>query len=215
MTDRTGIPGLREFLWDNPQMVLRPSAGDGSLLKGRFAFRAASKGKGEITDNYELRIFVPRQFPRCLPQVTETAGKIPRNGQYHVNPSDDSLCLGSPIRLMLKLSRAPTLPGFAELCLIPYLFAMSHKLRCGGPFLFDELQHGTKGILIDYADLFGLKTPERARYALNLLGMKKRRANKKPCPCGCGKRLGKCKLNARLRQFRQLASRSWFRTSAS
>jgi hypothetical protein len=76
----------------------------------------------------------------------------------------------------LKLSRKPTLPGFAELCLVPYLFAMSHKLRVGGPFPFDELQHGTKGILIDYADLFGLKTPEQARYALQLLGMKKRRA---------------------------------------
>ena len=98
---------------------------------------------------------------------------------------------------------------------MPYLFAMSHKLQSGGPFAFDELQHGTKGILIDYADLFGLKTPEQARYALALLGMKKRRANKQPCPCDCGKRLGQCKFNARLRQFRQIASRGWFRTSAS
>jgi hypothetical protein len=170
---------------------------------------------GEITDSYELSIFVPSQFPRCLPQVIETGNRIPKNANYHVNPNNNTLCLGSPIRLMLKLSQKPTLPGFAELCLTPYLFAMSHKLRVGGRFPFDELQHGTKGILIDYADLFGLKTPEQARYALQLLGMKKRRANKQPCPCVCGKRLGRCKLNAWLRQFRQIASRSWFRTSAS
>jgi len=116
---------------------------------------------------------------------------------------------------MLKLSQRPTLTGLAEECLIPYLFAISHKLRLGGPLPFDELQHGTPGILTDYADLFGLKTAEQARYTLMLLGMKKRRANKLPCPCACGKRLGRCKLNVRLRQFRQIASRGWFRTSAS
>jgi hypothetical protein len=115
---------------------------------------------------------------------------------------------------MFKLSRKPTLPGFAEMCLVPYLFAMSHTLRSGGPFAFDELQDGAKGILIDYADLFDLNTPEQARYALALLGIKKRRANKLPCPCACGKRLGRCKLNMRLRQFRQIASRIWFRSSA-
>ena len=98
---------------------------------------------------------------------------------------------------------------------MPYLFAMSHKLQSSGPRAFDERQHGTKGILVDYADLFGFKTPEQARYALALLGMKKWRTNKQPCPRACGKWLGRCKLNMRLRQFRQIASRSWFRTSAS
>lgn len=199
---------------DYPQMAVRPSAGDGCQLKGRFAFTARSKAKGEITDTFGLRIDVPSRFPRCLPTVTETAQKIPRNGAYHVNPNG-TLCLGSPLRLMLKLSQRPTLTGFAEECLIPYLFAISHKLRLGGPLPFDELQHGTPGILADYADLFGLKTAEQARYTLMLLGMKKRRANKLPCPCACGKRLGRCKLNVRLRQFRQIASRGWFRTSAS
>src|ERR1051326_5548167 len=96
---------------------------------------------------------------------------------------------GSPLRLMLELSRRPTLTGFAEECLIPYLFAISHKLRFGGPLPFDELQHGTPGILSDYRELFGLETPGQAQHALTLLGMKKRRANKLPCPCACGKRL--------------------------
>jgi len=215
MPENTGIAGLGEFLCDYPEMAVRPSAGDGCLLKGRFAFTARSKEKGEITDTFALRIDVPSQFPRCLPRVTETARRIPRDGAFHVNQHDESLCLGSPLRLMFKLSQRPTLTGFAEECLIPYLFAISHKLRFGGPLPFDELQHGTPGILADYADLFGLKTANQARYALALLGMKKRRANKQPCPCACGKRLGRCKLNERLRQFRQIAGRSWFRTSAS
>src|SRR5262245_23130870 len=103
MTDGTGIPGLGEFLCEYPQMAVRPSAGDGCLLMGRFAFTARSQEKREITDTFSLRIQIPSQFPRSLPRVIETAQKIPRNGAYHVN-QDGTLCLGSPLRLMLKLS---------------------------------------------------------------------------------------------------------------
>jgi hypothetical protein len=157
-----------------------------------------------------LEIEVPPGFPKALPRVTETGGRIPRHGDYHVN-SDGTLCLGSPLRLLLKLSNAPTLQGFASSCLVPYLFAMSHKLRNGGPLLFGELAHETPGLIADYLDLFQLRRPEQVTEVLRALGIKKRRANKLPCPCGCGVRLGRCKFNARIRGFRTLANRSWFR----
>ena len=41
--------------------------------------------------------------------------------------------------------------------------------------------------------------------------MKKRCANKEACPCECGNRLGRCRFNRKMQQFRQRASRSWFR----
>ena len=179
-------------------------------MQGRFAFTAHSEKHGQITDKYLLSIEVPRQFPKTLPRVTETEQKIPRNGEFHVNP-DGTLCLGSPLRLLVKLASDPTLTGFTGKCLVPYLFAISNKLQKGGPLPFDELAHGVPGMLADYVDLFGLKEPEQARLAFRLLGMKKRRANKHPCPCACGGRLGKCRFNQRLSLFRRLASRSWFR----
>lgn len=77
--------------------------------------------------------------------------------------------------------------------------------------LFGELAHGTPGELADYTNLFGLTTPAQAMRALRVLGMKKRRANKLPCPCGCNKRLGKCRFNVRIAEFRKLATRVWFR----
>ncbi|MBK8091525.1 MAG: hypothetical protein IPK32_05950 [Verrucomicrobiaceae bacterium] len=129
-----------------------------------------------------------------------------------MNKTDGSLCLGSPIGLLKKLARSPTLVGFAEHCLIPYLYAISHKLIHGGPLLFGELAHGSPGMLADYINIFRLKNPYQVREALLLLGMKKRRANKLPCPCGCGLRTGKCKFNWTLREFRQMAGRRWFRT---
>jgi hypothetical protein len=207
------VPGLREFLQEFPRMAVRPSSGTDLVLKGRFAFSAVSDKHGEITDEYLLAIDVPRDFPKSLPRITETAGKIPREEGFHINP-DDTLCLGSPLRLLLNTSTAPTLLGFAEKCLIPHLFAISHKLRHGGSLPFGELAHGLPGILIDYMDLFKLEKPEQAFRALQLLGLKKRRANKHACPCGCKRRLGKCQFNFRMRKFRELSKRAWFRQQA-
>jgi len=206
----SGTPGLREFLRDYPLMAIRPSAEGYLRLKGRFVFLAKHAKEGEIEDSFALQIDVPKAFPKDLPEVRETEGRIPRTGDYHIY-SDGTLCLGSPLSVLLRISKSPTLTGFAEDCLVPYLFAISRKLKSGGPLPFGELAHGSKGMLADYTHLFGLKHPEHARYALQLLGMKKRRANKLPCPCGCGTRLGRCKFNFRLREFRGLASRRWFR----
>lgn len=205
------IPGLTEFLHDYPQMATRPAA-TGLLLKGQFAFSACAAPYKQITDSYHLKIEVPPGFPRALPKVTELANKIPRNGQFHVNGNDDSLCLGSPLRLLLSVSKNPTLVGFAESCLVPYLYAISHKLQFGGPFIFNELAHGNPGILADCVDLFGLKTPAQSAGAIRMLGMRKRLANKQPCPCGCRKRLGQCRLRYKLNALRKLSSRTWFRS---
>lgn len=189
-------------------MRAKPSPGADLLLEGLFSFRV--EGPKEITDNYRLRINVPELFPADLPTVTELEFKIPRHGSYHVNP-DASLCLGSPIRILQKLSSRPSLVGFAESCLVPYLFAISHKLRFGGDLHFGELAHGKHGMLDDYIEMFGLKTRSEAEAAVRLLAMKRRLANKQECPCGCRRRVGKCHFNWTLRRFRRLASQSWFR----
>lgn len=194
-------------------MAITPSAKPGVTLSGALVFSVAPANLPAITDSYSLTIEVPHAFPAALPAVTEIGGRIPRDGHHHVNP-DETLCLGSPLRLLLKLSKQPTLSGFTDGCIVPYLYAVTHKLRFGGGFVFDELDHGARGVLRDYMVLFGLEKPQQARAAWLLLGMKERHANKRPCPCGCGKRLGRCKFNRRLQRFRALASRTWFRAHA-
>jgi hypothetical protein len=154
---------------------------------------------------------VPENFPREVPKVTEIGGRIPRKPTYHVNGHDGSLCLGSPLRLLLLVSQKPTLTGFAERCLVPYLFAVSRKLKTGGPLAFGELEHGVPGALGDYQRLFGVGTPAQTLETIRLLGKKKRLANKLPCPCGCRRRLGKCNFRNRLISFRALAGRPWYR----
>jgi hypothetical protein len=206
-----GALGVEEFLRAYPGMGLRPIRDNRVELEGIFAFSAESDKHGRVTDKFELKIDIPNTFPKELPLVYELQGRIPREDRYHVNPTDHSLCLGSPLRLLTILAGVPTLTGFAARCLIPYLYAVSLKLDRGGEFAFGELPHGRRGEIVDYGDLLGLGTVNQVMKTISYLGMKKRRANKLPCPCQCGRRLGVCALNSRIRRLRQLAERAWFR----
>lgn len=191
-------------------MSIVPSNINGIMTKGRFLFSAKPVDGVEITDSYNIKIIVPHLFPRDVPLVYELDRKIPRDGKHHINPND-TLCLGSPLRLKFILSNYETLVDFAEKILVPYLYAMSHQHTFGGNLPAHELAHGEEGIVKDYNELLKLKTPEQIKAALGLLGIKKRIANKKLCPCNCGKRYGICKYRFVLEQYRNLASRGWFK----
>ena len=204
---------IEQFLLDYPGMSLAPSRSRDLILKGKFAFQAKSKNGPEIIDSFEILISVPTRFPRELPKVTEVANRIPRDGNHHVNP-DGTLCIGSPLRLLSLISGKPDIICFAEKCIVSFLYAISNKLESGEDFIFKELDHGTLGIIDDYLDLFKLNTPHQIIETLNLLGLKKRVANKKSCPCQCGSRFGKCASGARINKFRTLAARSCFRKHA-
>ncbi|KJR98706.1 MAG: hypothetical protein VR65_19520 [Desulfobulbaceae bacterium BRH_c16a] len=205
------LKGLEEFLENYPGMSVMPLIDGGLCLRGKFKFRATVPGGDEIEDIYRLEIVIPVSFPNDLPSVKETDGKITdeiANGHLF---SDGSLCLGSPLRLLKLINDNPNLNNFVNKCLVPYLYAISNKIRNGGGLLFGELDHGNPGITDDYIRLFGLKDHLRLAQTLQLLGLKKRIANKKPCPCGCGQRLGKCGFKNILNDFRKMAPVSWLK----
>lgn len=201
---------MNQFLDDYPGMSIAPCRGMDLQLKGKFDFEGTIADGPKIVDSYFLKIAVPRKFPRALPNVEETAGKIPRDGNHHVN-LDGSLCLGSPFRLLKQIYKKSDLSGFAEMCIVPYLYSISHKIKNGGDFPFGDLVHGEQGIIDDYLELFDLKERFQVTEAIRLLGIKKRIANKQDCPCGCGQRLGACQFRIKLNEFRNMAPVSWFK----
>ncbi len=196
---------LSQFLSDYPGMSTAPCSDAGVCLRGKFRFKASEPGGDEIDDSYKLEIMVPDEFPKALPRVKETGGKIPRDGNFHVNP-DGTICLGSPFRLLMIVHSSPSLTDFADKCLVPYLYAVSYKLMHGGDFVFGELAHGNLGIIEDYKALFGLEDTIQVKRTIALIGLKKTRANKRPCPCGCGKRLGRCKFHLIVNKYRKMVS---------
>ena len=197
---------LEELLRTQPGLSLKPIVEGVVRISGTFSFSANADGREQIEDTYKLDISVPDVFPSKLPLVTELGGRIPKD--FHTF-SDGTLCLGSPTRLRLKLCESPTLPTFANECLIPYLYGYSFKEK-NGYLPFGELDHGPGAILKDYADLFGVKDEKKALEMIRLASLKKRDANKQRCPCGSGRRLGSCH-NLQVNQLRHRLGRSWFR----
>jgi hypothetical protein len=179
--------GLEGFLLANPALAIQPSENGHVSIAGHFRFCARAKGV-ELQDCYQIEMAIPRGFPQVLPQVKEVGGRIPSD--FHHYP-DGGLCLGSPIRLALIVGKDGTLSRFAEQCIIPYLFACSYKERYG-TLPFGELAHGKAGIMDDLLSLLNVGNDRLALHLLQFAGIQRRKANRRPCPCGGGLRVGRC-----------------------
>ncbi len=118
------------------------------------------------------------------------------------------------IRLLELVRKKPTLEGFVAYCLVPFLYAISLKIKYDIEYVFGELTYGNEGIINDYSSIFGVKNKDEVQNILEMLCLKKRIANKKPCPCKCGNRLGKCLLRLKINAYRNLAPRSWYAKNA-
>jgi hypothetical protein len=197
---------IESFLADYPRMRFRPTV-DGTIsLVGRFPFSASAEGLPDITDEYRIRIDIVDRLDKALPVIYETGGRIPSSMDNHVN-GDRSLCLGSPLSQRLQLGATPTLTRFVELCLVPFLYAQSLRERGVAQFPFGELAHGSQGLIDDYRMIFAVEDARVLMRLLELLSMKRRRANKLPCPCGCGRRFAGCRLHVTAHQARATLSR--------
>ncbi len=184
-----------------------------AIVEGAVAFESSPPGKPTIIDEYRVRIEVPLGSSSELPKAYEIGGRIPRGADNHIN-FDGDLCLGSPLAILAVLGNRPTLVAFVEKCLVPFLYAASWREQGLPGFPFDELAHGTAGLVDDYQRIFSIKGRDRVAYTLHLLALRRRVANKMMCPCGCGLRLAKCRLHASLMPFRRFAPRSFYRRQA-
>jgi hypothetical protein len=188
-------------------LSIAPSAGSNLRIVGNLAFRATGPGGLVVEDEYEIDLSIPPEFPAALPRVWETGGRIPKD--YH-KLEGNALCLGAPTEIRMQLLQSSTLLAFLERFVIPYLFGYSVFSK-SETMPFGELLHGDAGIRQCLAEMFGAHAGEHPEEFLRLAGMKKRAANKWPCPCGSGRRLGKCH-NRTTNQLRRRIGRQWFRS---
>jgi hypothetical protein len=197
--------GVEELLRKYPELRLQPVASGDPIIGGIFEFSAQTRGQKLVSDRYEISISVPPDFPRTTPLVRETARRIPPN--FH-KLDTGHLCLGSPTRLRLILAESPSLLSFVERCVVPYLYGYS-IVETGGALPFGELSHGPPGLRDDLVSMIGIDDDLVLLGFVRLLAMKKRKANKLPCPCDTGMRLGRCH-NRKLNTLRDKLGRRWF-----
>jgi hypothetical protein len=143
---------------------------------------------GREIDRFNLDIRIPLDDPDSLSRVYETAHRIPRHADRHVN-SDGSLCIGveEALRLQCVDLRLPTLlDGPIKAFLLGTI-----EVERGQPWPYGSWNHGDDGIRQFYAEHF--QTTDAA--TLDRLFDALRRAQpkwQKPCPCSSGKRLREC-----------------------
>jgi hypothetical protein len=179
---------LDEALARQPGLSVIPSPSPGVTLTGALRMHHSGPTDVVIDECYAVTITVPPTFPRALPRVVETQGRIART--FHRNP-DNSLCLGSPLALRLAINGEPTIDAFIERAVVPYLYSHAFHARFGR-MPFGELDHGYAGLADDVRRLFRLPPQTCAEEFLRLGGLKRRHANKHPCPCHSGLRVGRC-----------------------
>lgn len=194
------IPGLDEFLSSYLGMRLLPSLPAATCVEGQFEFETKYRDYPLIRDDYRLSISVLDGFPTELPEVKEIGGAIIRTPDNHVN-DNGTLCLGSPLRLRHILARQPDLLGFAQRCLVPYLYGHSYRRIFKTRLPFGELPHGSKGEMADYRDLFGLQTDQQVNQVLRILSATAKQAKRMLCPCGCERQLRYCKFKEKMERF--------------
>lgn len=201
---------VEDFQAIYPALRLTHRLDCGLTFRGDLSFRAATQGYEEVGDTFSLRGEIDPRFPTVVPLIFETGGRI--HADFHTNPDGD-LCLGSPLGLRVRLNDDPTLSGFIEKLVIPFLYNYSHY-EIHGTMPLGELAHGAPGLVADYERMFRVEGNNNCVGMLQLLGLKKRLANKRPCPCGSGRRLGKCH-NFVLNPLRTIESRSYFSEQAN
>lgn len=195
-----------------PRLRRQPvTRADVCSVAGFLEFVMEPPGLARLGDRYSIRIDVPLDATEHAPEVYETAGRIPHDAAHHVNPGG-AMCLGSPWAVRRQLGTPPSLVRLVEKCVLPFLYAATWREQGRPGFPFAELDHGGPGLLDDYESILGVKGAEAVTRTLNALAHRRRVANKFPCPCGCGRRLGACSYRYKLDQLRLGSTRSFFRT---
>lgn len=203
------VLGLGDFLACHPRLRIVQINSDMVELAGEYHLNAQLPGSQLVDRTYQLRFFCPRDYPRTLPKVLEEERYLPRNQEYHTY-SDGSFCLGSELKIKSLLREDHSFTAFFENIVDRFLYAVTHRIEFGS-FPYGELAHGEQGLIDDYGEMFGLSGKLSVLRALRALGKRKRDANKLLCPCGCGRRLGRCDYRFVLSQFRDVERRRWFR----
>jgi hypothetical protein len=197
--------GVSDVLVEYPDLRITPSTDDILRIGGRLHFIASGPTGEEIEDAFIIELRIPVRFPQTLSSVFETGGRIPKT--YHTS-FDGSLCLGAPTALRLELGRAPTISCVLRKLVIPFLYAYSYWEK-HGVTLFGELEHGAEGLCQHFASLFEVSDRQVARELARLASLKKRVANKEPCPCKSDRRLGRCH-HRKVNEVRAELGRRWF-----
>lgn len=155
------------------------------FLSGNFLLRDSDK----IIDNYLIDIEFPFNYPKRIPRVYETGGRIPRIADRHMY-STGECCLYLPFQLAEIHPDGSSLSDFLDNPVRSFFVSQSY-FEVTKTWIFDEWPHGTDAVFEYYASRLGTNDKNIiSRYLLVI--SKKEIKGHWLCPCGSGKLLRQC-----------------------
>lgn len=159
-----------------------------TLVSGSLPFEAASEGFPAITDSFEIELAIPGDYPKALPKVRDIGGKVAESYE-HLYVSK-SFCLGVPVEERRVFLEQPSLLGYVNRLVIPYLYSYCYWKQ-HGTYPFGDQLHGNAGILRHYLDTLKVTDDFAVLTTLALLLEHGYRGHH-TCPCGNGLIVRRC-----------------------
>lgn len=155
-------------------------------MRGTFPVRSPD---GAVLDEFGVRIELLWDYPRSLPVVWETRGRIPATAERHME-------VGGKACVLLPDARWEDFPecsAFLEFLEGPLhnFFLGQSVVEAGDEWPFGEWDHGGGGVRAYYRDLLGIDDDRVIAKTLALLAKTSLKLAW-DCPCGSGRRLRKC-----------------------
>jgi hypothetical protein len=163
-----------------------------TVVSGALTFDSTPSCLEQIIDSFEVEMRVPQSYPKDLPDVVETGGRI-EEGYPHRNPGVGTMCLGAPVQVRLAFMEEPTILGFVNRLVVPFLYGFAYWYR-HDEHPFGELEHGNAGIAQYYRRRLGLADDLAVLSFLGYLFEHGFRGHH-DCPCGSRRKLRACHGN--------------------
>lgn len=156
------------------------------IIKGRYRVLE----EGACLAIFRIRIEVPPTYPRDLPVLFETGGRIPTIHDRHINSARGDACLYVPEEW--KANHADqTFKTWLEVPVRHFLLGQLYYEQ-HGHFSHGERAHYAVGMIDAYAELLGVERSEKKmQYWLRILSAKPSKGHW-DCPCGSRKIIRHC-----------------------
>lgn len=148
--------------------------------------------EGSSWDTFEVKIFVPENFPEELFILQETGTRIPKEEKWH---NTFSCCVSTNAIIYHTLGNDISLLNWLVKFAHPFLANYVYK-REKEEYASGEFDHATPGIVQGYERLFGLTGAKEVLERLKILSSVLRLGRNDKCFCGSGKKFKTCYLKS-------------------
>lgn len=169
-----------------PNFELRRDFFGNLSVRGPLRATAIHREVEVEVDGFEVEISLPFDYPSRPPVVRELGS---RTAGFHTNP-DGTFCLGAPLAVRATFRKDPTLLGFIDNTIVPFLFSFVYWKKFGN-LPYGELSHGAKGIVEYYRDLLDIESKQDILPLIRVLADDDYRGHIL-CPCNSGLKTRYC-----------------------